>query len=218
MSQAARLFHICRRLGDGRTVTAQTLQDELEVARATVYRDIDVLKDQLNAPIEWDPAAETYRFAAAGRTGDPFVVPGLWMTAQQLYGMLTVINIASALDPGVALQYRNEYRGLLKRLLSEQRFSGFGIDRKIAVELTLPGEAAREAMRVIGPALMLDVSVRLFAQGLGEHEGMLLVPLRLVLRHDGWWLEYRAVKDGSEGSVALACVVGAQEIAEEVGK
>lgn len=212
MSQAARLFHICRRLGDGCTVTPQTLQDELDVARATVYRDIAVLKDQLNAPIEWDPVAETYRLSPRREAGDPFVVPGLWMTAQQLYGMLTVINIASALDPGVAEQYSREYRSLLKRMLSENRISGFGIDRKIAVDLPLPGEAAREAMRVIGPALMLDAPVRLFASGLGAHDGMLLVPLRLVLRHDGWWLEYRSQKDGVEGFIALASVVGAQEV------
>lgn len=214
MSQAARLFHICRRLADGRTVTAQTLQDELEVARATVYRDIAVLKDQLNAPIEWDAMAESYRLATHGNLGDPFVVPGLWMTAQQLYGMLTVLNIASALDPGVAARFSSEYRGLLKRMMSEQRISGFGIDRKIAVELPLPGKAAQEAMQVIGPALMLDAPVRLFAQGLGEHDGMLVVPLRLVLRHEGWWLDYRPLKDEVQSSIALASVVGAQEVRE----
>lgn len=213
MSQATRLFQICRRLATGRPVTAQSLQDELEVARATIYRDIAVLRDQLNAPIEWDAAAETYRYAPGPSVGDRFVVPGMHMTAKQVYGMLTVVNIASALDPGVAREFSVEYRRLLKLMMDVHGIRGYRLDQKVVVDLPAPGDAARAAMRVIGPALVTDTPVRLFAPSLGDSESLLVVPLRLRLRPEGWWLEYRRTDSGETGCLPVADLVGAQEAA-----
>lgn len=213
MSQAARLFQICRRLSTGLTVTAQSLQDELEVARATIYRDIAVLRDQLNAPIEWDAAAETYRFTPSPSVGDQFVVPGMHMTARQVYGMLTVVNVASAIDPGVAWEFSLEYRRLLKQMMDVHNIRGYRLDEKVVVDLPQPGPEAKTAMRVIGPALVTDTPVRLFAPSLGDSESLLIMPLRLRLRPDGWWLDYRRVDSDQDDSVPVADIVGAQEAA-----
>lgn len=213
MSQAARLFQICRLLSTGRTVTAQSLQDQLEVARATIYRDIAVLRDQLNAPIEWDAVAETYRFTPGPSVGDQFVVPGMHMTARQVYGMLTVVNIASALDPGVAEEFSLEYRGLLKQMMAAHDIPGYRLHEKVVVDLPAPTPEARAAMRVIGPALVTDTLVRLFAPSLGGNESLLVLPLRLRLRPDGWWLDYRHADGAEEASLPVADIVGAQEAA-----
>lgn len=206
MTQAARLFHICRRLQEGATVTVATLEEELEVARATIFRDMAVLRDQLNAPIVWDADRETYRLEAGGRVGPRFVMPGMWMEADELYGMLTVINLASALDPGVAAPFRKSYRHYLKKRLAHFNAPLYGLDRKIAVELPDAGDAAREAMSFIGPALMLGTPVRLHFDGLGESEGLRVIPQRLVLRPDGWWLEFHRVDDARPGDNAVEAV------------
>ena len=103
MSQAARLFHICRRLSLGQRVTAQSLQDVLEVSRATNFRDIAVLRDPLQAPIERDSDAESYRLEPSQDVGNRFVVPEMHMTARQVYGLLTLVQVASALDTRVAM-------------------------------------------------------------------------------------------------------------------
>lgn len=197
MSQAARLFHICRRLQEGATVTAASLAEMLGVGRATIFRDIAVLRDQLNAPIVWDTDRETYRFSTDGQVGPRFVMPGMWMEAEEIYGMLTVINLASALDPGVAMPLRQQFRRYLKQRLEHINTPLYGLDRKIAVELPDAGDAAREAMGFIGPALMLETPVRLHFDGLGDEAGLRVVPRRLVLRPDGWWLEFSR-DDGSE--------------------
>lgn len=213
MSQAARLFHICRRLSEGAIVTVASLEEELDVARATIFRDIAVLRDQLNAPIVWDADGETYRFELQTGAGARFVLPGMWMEAEELYGMLTVLNLASALDPGIAMRYRDEYRSFLKSRMRKNGFNGYGLDHKIAVDLPGPGAAAQAAMGVIGPALMLDNPVRLFAEGLGENDGLLVIPTRLSLQADGWWLEYMVKGSGLKARVALNQVVGAQAVA-----
>lgn len=211
MPQAQRLFHICRRLNEGARVSVRKLMEELEVSRATVFRDIELLRDRLHAPLVWDAADETYRLEAQREVGAKFILPGMWMEADQIYGMLTILNIASAVDPGVAGHYRREFGGLLKEAMSEHGIAGFGLHQKIRVALPRPPDEAQAAMRVIGPALMLDAPIRLWVSNLPA-EGEVVVPVSLVLEADGWHLAYRSAGQVTESVVPLASVTAAQAI------
>lgn len=210
MSQAARLFQIYRRLSSGKVVTSKMLQDELEASRATVYRDIAILRDQLLVPIEWDAEAETYRLEPSQDIGKKLVVPGMHLTAREIYSMLTVVNLASALDPGVAWEFRRDYTKVLKNLMEQHRIRGYSLHEKIKVDLPQPDLPARQAMAVIGPALVMDSPVRLFSPDLGEHESERLIPRRLRLCADGWWLDYEVCATSQQGSLLLDSVVGAE--------
>lgn len=217
MSQVARLFHICRRLQDGAVVTATSLAKELEVSRATVFRDIALLRDQLHAPLLWDTEAETFKLERSSGRDHRFMVPGLWMGAHELYGMLTVLNIAAAVDPGVAKPLYREFRRLLKHVASAQRIKVHGLDRKVIVEIPPPGDAAQEAMLVIGPALVLDLRVKIHAEGLSNPDGLLITPRRLRLRPDGWWLDYTSVDDEVPLSLPVANIQRAESLPDQVG-
>eukprot|EP01036_Dinobryon_divergens_P011097 gene11097-14910_t len=46
-------------------VSFEALQEELEVSRATLKRDLQYLRDRLGAPIVYDREANGYRFEAA---------------------------------------------------------------------------------------------------------------------------------------------------------
>jgi len=67
-----RIFTLHQRLCRGATVTAIDLAAELGVNERTIRRDIEVMRDQLGAPLERDPAEHTYYYS---RTCDllPFV-------------------------------------------------------------------------------------------------------------------------------------------------
>ncbi|HNC99823.1 MAG TPA: HTH domain-containing protein, partial [Myxococcota bacterium] len=56
-------FHIIDMMlaGPG-VVTFQAMQDRLEVSRATLKRDLEYLRNRLNAPIVWDRDTGGYRF------------------------------------------------------------------------------------------------------------------------------------------------------------
>ena len=63
-------------------VTVQRLQQELECSRATVYRDLAYLRDQLMAPVIGN--------GEAGFRYDPddssrFELPGLWLSSDELH-------------------------------------------------------------------------------------------------------------------------------------
>jgi len=56
MSQAARIRDFVAILENSRQpVSRARLMDELEISAATFKRDLDLLRDQMHAPIKWVP-------------------------------------------------------------------------------------------------------------------------------------------------------------------
>jgi predicted DNA-binding transcriptional regulator YafY len=60
-----RVLFIHERLGNQHPATAVTLARELEVSERTIKRDVEFMREQLGAPIEWDPAGHTYVYTRA---------------------------------------------------------------------------------------------------------------------------------------------------------
>ena len=59
-----RLIQIHEHLVAKRRITAASVAAELETTSRTIKRDIDWLRDQHGAPIEWNKAARSYRYTA----------------------------------------------------------------------------------------------------------------------------------------------------------
>ena len=54
MARDERLYQLKQWLAAGRCTTPTQLQQTLEVSRATRTRDITMLRERFNMPIEWD--------------------------------------------------------------------------------------------------------------------------------------------------------------------
>jgi predicted DNA-binding transcriptional regulator YafY len=63
MNQTERFYKIDQMISDGKLVTFPQLMDALEVSRATLRRDLEYMRNRLNAPIVFD------RFAGGYATG-----------------------------------------------------------------------------------------------------------------------------------------------------
>ena len=70
--------------------TLDELEQELAVSRATVYRDLEFLRDVLGAPLQSD---EQRRFSYARGEHAPFELPGLWLNAEELYALVLTRQI-----------------------------------------------------------------------------------------------------------------------------
>ncbi len=57
-----RVLWIHERLGNQRPATSASLARELDASARTIKRDIEFMRDQLGAPIEWDGSAHTYAY------------------------------------------------------------------------------------------------------------------------------------------------------------
>ena len=101
MDRTERFYKIAQIIGERKLVTFATLQEALEVSPATLKRDIQYLRDRLNAPLIWDREAGGYRYeTGSSHPGSQFELPGLWFNASEIHALLTMQHLMANLDKG----------------------------------------------------------------------------------------------------------------------
>lgn len=191
MSQADRLAVIARLLEHGQTVTTQSLQERFEVSRATIMRDIAFLRDRNGMPIAYDPQARTFKIVRSDRFGkDVVAIPGLWLTQDEAYALLTLFNITRQLDPGIFSHFTAPLRGPIKRVLGDAGYQMLGFDRKVRMEVLFGDGLPFSNFSLIGRALLYDKPLYIEAHG---NEGLefagVCFPRAVVLNLGGWVVE-----------------------------
>ena len=88
MDRTERFYRIDRLLRESRAVTIDRFLDELSVSRATFKRDLEYMRDRLNAPIEWDRDTGGYRLAEQLKGSPDYELPGLPHRTGHGIGML----------------------------------------------------------------------------------------------------------------------------------
>jgi predicted DNA-binding transcriptional regulator YafY len=95
MSQAARLRDIVSILENSRhPVPCERLLEELGVSLSTFKRDLDVLKEQMQAPIAWKPGENGidrgYVLEDKGWSSGKLGLPKAWFSASEIYALLMI--------------------------------------------------------------------------------------------------------------------------------
>jgi predicted DNA-binding transcriptional regulator YafY len=93
-------------------VSFEQLLAELEVSPATLKRDLQYLRDRMDAPIVYARDENVYRFADGADTGASGVrapgtkaheLPGVWFSEKELHALLTMHQLIAGLDDGGVL-------------------------------------------------------------------------------------------------------------------
>src|SRR3982751_1528000 len=98
-------------------VTVARLQEELGCSRATVYRDLAFLRDGLMAPVVGDGEAG-FRYDAS--ESDRFELPGLWLSSEELHGLLAAQQLLSRSGNGFFSSALAPLQQRVEKLLEEQ--------------------------------------------------------------------------------------------------
>jgi predicted DNA-binding transcriptional regulator YafY len=101
MSMNERIYIIDQMLSERRAVTVDQLLEKLDVSKATLKRDLALMRDRMNAPILFDKELGGYRYEKANGTASvPYELPGLWFSAEEIHALLTMHYLLSNLDTG----------------------------------------------------------------------------------------------------------------------
>lgn len=194
MSQAERISRIHQLLKARRFVTTKQLMDDLRASRATVMRDIELLRDRLLAPIYYSSEESGYSYHSevegVGRVCD---VPGLWLSASQAYALLTAMNVLAKIDPGIIRQYVQPSIGVLKTLITNEGRAMKRLNEKIFIDLPAVGEVQNlnRAVPRACHALAEDIPVTLTWQCEEGQKELHALLTAIILRADGWYLLFR---------------------------
>ena len=100
MSKVERLYHLHNILDQRRTpISRQELMDRLDCSQATLYRLVAELRDFLGAPIEQDEESRGFFYDRSFE--QPFELPGIWISPDELQALLTARQVLGDVQPGL---------------------------------------------------------------------------------------------------------------------
>ena len=193
MSGMERIYQIDQILAGRKFVPRKELQERLGVSWATLKRDLNYLKDRLNAPIIHDRDLGGYRFENEGkRIGPQYELPGLWFSAEEIHALLTMQHLLSNLDSGGLLG--PQIKPLLARLtglLGTADNPVEEVQRRIRILTVGAREFHLDHFQSVGSALLRRkrLVIRYHARGTDETLDREISPQRLVHYRDNWYLD-----------------------------
>lgn len=193
MSGMERIYQIDQILAGRKFVPRMELQEKLGVSWATLKRDLNYLKDRLNAPIIYDRDLGGYRFETEGkRVGPQYELPGLWFSAEEIHALLTMQHLLSNLDTGGLLG--PQIKPLLARLtglLGAADNPAEEVQRRIRIQTVGAREFHLDHFQSVGSALLRRkrLVIRYHARGTDDTTEREVSPQRLVHYRDNWYLD-----------------------------
>ena len=97
MDRTERFYKIELLIRNRGHIDFETLRAELEVSPATLKRDLQYLRERLDAPIVYDRLDNAYRFAGDSRTRS-HELPGLWFSDKEIHALLTMHQLIQGLE------------------------------------------------------------------------------------------------------------------------
>ncbi|MDY7574460.1 helix-turn-helix transcriptional regulator [Actimicrobium sp. CCI2.3] len=133
MDRTERFYRIEQLLSERHVVPLEDFLRELEVSKATFKRDLEYLRDRLNAPIIWDRDAGGYRFEKGG-VGTKFELPGLWFNASEIHALLTMQQLLQSLGPGLLTPHIEPLLARLRLLLDSEKVPLDTFEKRIRIQ------------------------------------------------------------------------------------
>ena len=207
MPKTDRLYKIELLVRQRGSIPFADLLAALEVSPATLKRDLEYLRDQLGAPIEYDRSSNGYRFAtgaagtagASGSAGAPAAsglrheLPGLWFNERELYSLLMAHQLLSGIDANGMLS--RHLQPLLDRIHDLLGPGGEtdakALMKRVKIISALRRPVAPECFERMGEALMRRrrLQMRYLTRARGEVGEREVSPQRLVHYRNTWYLD-----------------------------
>ena len=190
MDKFDRIFQLHVILSARRTpVPLEDLMARLECSRATLYRAVATLKDQLNAPISYDADRGGFLYERSAQ-GDTYELPGLWFSAQELQALAIMQRLLKDAGGGLLEEHLGALTKRLADLTKHQRLN-LG---EAPARLRFPAIAGRPSGEMFGIVATATLQRRKLwlqyhARSTDELTERTISPQRLVHYREGWYLD-----------------------------
>lgn len=192
MDRTERFYKIDQLLQSRRPVVpVRDFLDELGVSLATFKRDLEYMRERLNAPIVWDRDLNGYRFEEQKLKAPKYELPGLWFNPAEAQALLTMEHLIEELEPSLLGPHLAPLKARLSALLATGDRSLDEVRRRIRV---IPFGARRHEPRhfaLIANAVLGRQRLKLAYYTRARDEVTLreISPQRLVYYRANWYLD-----------------------------
>ncbi len=196
MDRTERFYKIELLLRARGNVSFAALRAELDVSPATLKRDLQYLRDRLDAPIVYDAHTNGYRFdagvAPGGARAAKHELPGLWFSENEIHALLTMHQLLAGLDDdGVLSRHLQPLLDKLQGMLGADDSEARELMRRVKVIGTARRRVPSRWFELLGGALMQRrrVKLRYFKRSDRTESEREVSPQRLVHYRGTWYLD-----------------------------
>lgn len=165
---------------------SQSLVHQFEVSQRTALRDIEFMRETLQAPLEFDRSRNGYRYA-----DNTYEIPGHWINEGNVLALALAVRLASTI-PDAAI--KEELCSLIGQMTNASRKNGAscldGISDKVSVKNIEYAKVNEQHFRRVVQALFADHALRITYHS--PHSGAVtertVQPLHLMHYMGSWHL------------------------------
>jgi predicted DNA-binding transcriptional regulator YafY len=157
---------------------------------ATFKRDLEYLRDRLNAPIVWDREMGGYRFDRQG-VGDKYELPGMWFSAQEIQALLLMQELLKNLGPGLLTPHVAPLQARLRLLLEQEGVPAESVEKRIRLAQVNARNYEPDHFAPLAAAVFQRRRVFMDHHSKRNDEIVRreVSPARLTMYRDNWYLE-----------------------------
>jgi predicted DNA-binding transcriptional regulator YafY len=187
MDRTERFYKIDNLLHVNAVVPITRFLRELEVSRATFKRDIEYMRDRLNAPIEWDRGDGGYRYAS-GVAGKQQSLPGLWFNASEAYALLMMQALLSEMQPGLLGPHIAPLKARLRAVIESGKHPAGDVESRVKLLNVAARPVTDKNFEVVAAALLGRQRLQILYYSRVRNESSIReVSPQLLIHHRGNW-------------------------------
>ena len=191
MSDLERLHRIKYMIQARKCVPIEDFLGELEISKATFKRDLEYLRDRMNASIVFDRAEGGYRFDKPN-AGERIELPGLWFSEKEATALVLMQHLLDNLDQGGLISsHIDPLVEIIDGILGQSEVSAKELRKRIKVFGMSARKNSLENFEEVGNALLKRqrLQIEYYSKGANETTNREVSPQRLIFYRDNWYLD-----------------------------
>lgn len=207
MDKTERFYKIDALLQANRHVPIDRMLRELEVSKATFKRDIEYMRERLNAPIEWDRDERGYKYTGK-QTDRQQALPGLWFNSSEAYALLMMQALLAEMQPGLLGAHIEPLKARLRAVIESGQHSASDVESRIRLLNVAVRAVPDKNFEVVAKALLSRVRLEITYYGRGRDESSVRVvsPQLLIHYRGNWYLTAWCHKQNAMRSFAMDAI------------
>jgi len=191
MSDLERLHRIKYMIQARKYVPIQDFLEELEISKATFKRDLEYLRDRMNASIIYDRAEGGYCFDKPN-LGEKIELPGLWFSEKEATALVLMQHLLDNLDQGGLISaHIDPLVEIIDGILGQSKVSAKELRKRIKVFGMSARKNSLENFEEVGNALLKRqrLHIEYYSKSSNENTSREVSPQRLIFYRDNWYLD-----------------------------
>ena len=191
MSDLERLHRIKYMIQARKCVPIEDFLGELEISKATFKRDLEYLRDRMNASIVFDRTEGGYRFDKPN-AGEKIELPGLWFSEKEATALVLMQHLLDNLDQGGLISsHIDPLVEIIDGILGQSEVSAKELRKRIKVFGMSARKNSLENFEEVGNALLKRqrLQIEYYSKGANETTNREVSPQRLIFYRDNWYLD-----------------------------